>query len=76
MMSQIIIISGQKIVNEKIGHSVIYVGIHGKQLQDHFVRLEGVITPMETWVHKLATQYEGWRNYGQEFWEQHNVKPR
>jgi hypothetical protein len=48
MMSQIIIISGQKIVNEKIGHSVIYVGIHGKQLQDHFVRLEGVITPMET----------------------------
>ncbi len=76
MMSQIITISAQKILNEKIGHSVIYVGIHGKQLQDRFVTLEGVIAPMETWVHKLTTQDEGWRNCGQEFWEQHNVKPR
>jgi hypothetical protein len=48
MMSQIIIISGQKILNEKIGHSVIYVGIHGKQLQGHFVTLKGVIAPIET----------------------------
>jgi hypothetical protein len=61
-MSQIITISEQRILNAKIGHSVVYVGIHGKQLQYCFVTLEGVIAPMETWVHKLAMQEEGWRN--------------
>jgi hypothetical protein len=69
MMSQIIIITTQRILDAKIGHSVIYVGIHGKHLQVHFVTLEGVITPMETRVHKLAAQDEGWKIYGQEFWE-------
>ncbi len=69
MMSQIITISAQIILNAKIGHSVIYVGIHGKQLQDHFVTLEGVVAPMETWVHKLVAQDEGWKFCGQEFWE-------
>jgi len=48
MMSQIITISAQIILIAKIGHNVIYVGIHGKQLQDHFVTLEGVVAPMET----------------------------
>ncbi len=68
-MSQIITMSTQRILNAKIGHSVICVGIHGKQLQNHFVTLKGVIAPMETWVHKLAAQDEGWKIYGQEFWK-------